>query len=227
MNKQLRILAALLLPITLVGCASSPAGPGVPHVFTPSGKGPFPAVIVLHTHGGLQQADIDAARNLSAQGYVTVAADFHAKGGLDNIDKAYDFLSANPAVAPGRIGLLGFSQGAAEAIKFAEYSHRFTERRIGAIVSYFLGPNPGNNAAELPPILFLQGSLDSHVSPARLKAYCDAQSKLGAHCELVRYEGTKHAFDRHTRNYQGYDQRAAADAFARTTAFFGKYLKDL
>ncbi len=218
-------LAAMALLAALAGCATLPGAPGV--VFTPSGKGPFPAVIVLHTRGGLQAAEYDAARHLSTEGYVAVAVDFHAKGGIDNIDKAYDFLARNPAVAPGRIGVLGFSQGGAVAVEFVSHSHRFTERRLAAIVSYFPGKSPALiTGPELPPILFLHGSLDVYLTPAHLKTFCAGQHRLGAQCEAVIYEGVKHAFDRVTRDYQGYDRAAAADASRKMLAFFARHLKD-
>ena len=187
--------AATLTSFAPLGCALRSGVPGVPYVFVPSGEGPFPAVIVLHAKGGLSNHEIDFARHLSGQGFMTAVVEYGVHGGVDNIDKGYDLLNAYPTVSPGRIGLVGFSRGAEVAIKFAEYSHRFSTRRVGAIVSYYTGASSGNNSEQLPPILLLHVSLDVHFSPERIKSFCEAQSKLGARCEATIYEGVKHAFD--------------------------------
>ena len=219
------LAVAIVVVSALTGYASASGGPGVPYVFAPSGKGPFPGVIVLHAKGGLEPHFVDFARGLSGRGYVTVAVDYAKQGGVDNIEKGYDFLSTHPAVSRGRIGLVGFSRGAEEAIKFAEYSHRFTERRVGAIVSYYLGASSGNNSELLPPILFLHGSLDVHFGPERIRSFCEVQRKLGAQCEAEIYEGVKHAFDQMSAEYNGYDAATTSVAFKRAVSFLDKYLK--
>jgi carboxymethylenebutenolidase len=218
-------LVVLLAMPALFGCASGPGGPEVPYLFTPSGKGPFPAVIVLHAKGGLSPHDVDFARDLTRQGFLTAVVDYAARGGVDNVEKAYDLLSANPAVSPGRIGLVGFSRGAEVAIKFSDHSHRFTERRVGAIVAYYLGASSGNNSERLPPILFLHGSLDVHFSPERIRSFCDAQTKMGATCEAEIFDRVKHAFDQVSTEYDGYDARATAAAYKLAVSFLGRHLK--
>jgi len=37
-------------------------------LMTPDGPGPYPAILLLHTSGGLQAADLDYAKRLVAQG---------------------------------------------------------------------------------------------------------------------------------------------------------------
>ena len=221
-------LSAIFLGLMLItvsaftGCASVP---GVPHVFTPSGKGPFPGVIVLHTKGGVTGHIVDYARSLSQNGYITAVVDFWAQGGVDNIAKGYDYLSTQPTLSIGRIGLVGFSRGSSEALKFSIYSHRFTERRIGAIVSYYIGPDVGSTFEWHPPILFLHGSLDVHVSPEQIKLFCSNQRKLGTLCEAEIYEGIKHAFDQPRSEYNGYDAATDSIAFKKALSFLDKYLK--
>jgi dienelactone hydrolase len=42
------------------------------YLYAPEGAGPFPAVLVLHTSGGLESQDTDYAQRLTQQGYFAV-----------------------------------------------------------------------------------------------------------------------------------------------------------
>lgn len=222
----LRLVAAYWLAVSaLTGCASSSGIPGVPYVFTPSGEGRFPAVIILHTKGGVSSHEIEFARKLSRRGYVTAVVDYFAPGGVDNIEKGYDLLVSHTAVLPDRIGLVGFSKGAKEAIDFSFHSHKFTERRVRAIVAYYISPSIGISYEQHPPILFLHGTLDVHSSPEQVLAFCELQRKLGAMCEAEIFEGVRHAFDHPTREYGGYDRAITAVAFKKALWFLDKNLK--
>jgi carboxymethylenebutenolidase len=46
-------------------------------LYTPAGKGPFPALIVIHEWWGLNDWVKDQASKLSDQGYVTLAVDLY------------------------------------------------------------------------------------------------------------------------------------------------------
>lgn len=52
---------------------ATPDGTADAALFTPSGKGPFPAVILWHDLGGLRPVIRDMGRKLAAQGYVVLA----------------------------------------------------------------------------------------------------------------------------------------------------------
>ena len=46
------------------------------HQMTPDGPGPYPAILVLHTSGGLQAGDFEFAKRLVQEGYVVLVPAF-------------------------------------------------------------------------------------------------------------------------------------------------------
>jgi len=222
-----RLTVVVLVAWAGAGCASLTGDPGVPHLFVPSGKGPFPGVIVLHAKGGLEPHFVNYAQELSKYGFVTVAVDYHSRGGTDNINKGYDLLARHPSVSPGRIGVLGFSRGAFEAVRISYYYPEFTDRRLGAVVAYYVAPTAGFTASERhAPILFLHGTDDVHTGADEVRRFCESQQRIGAQCEAEIYPGVRHAFDQpNNREYNGYDPEATKAAFAKAVAFLDRELK--
>lgn len=209
--------------------ACGPAG-----LYKPSGMGPFPAVIVLHGKGGLQQHHLDFADNLSSEGYVTLAIDYLSgppgpdpeviKEELQLIVDAYDQLKALPIVDSNRIGMVGFSRGSNRALIFAA---TYPERKIRGIVNYYAGCFGCGNiytTAKFPANLFLHGQLDGRTSPESIKIYCEGLRLRGSDCEVHIYKGVAHAFDSYSPRYV-YDSFTTADAFKRAVAFLDKHVK--
>ncbi len=64
------------------------------YLHRPSGKGLYPAVIVLHHSRGLTDDIKGFSYELSGEGYVTLALDFKTGGGwlASNVAAAYDYL---------------------------------------------------------------------------------------------------------------------------------------
>jgi Dienelactone hydrolase family len=48
-------------------------------LITPAGLGPYPGVLVLHTSGGLEPADLEFARQLAREGYVCLVPDLRGR----------------------------------------------------------------------------------------------------------------------------------------------------
>src|SRR5580700_154646 len=99
-------------------------------LYTPSGKGPFPAVIVIHEWWGLNDWVKDQASKLADQGYVTLAIDLYRGKVATTPDEAheimrgvpedrakrdlhaaFEFLAAQPNVRKDRIGAIGWCMG--------------------------------------------------------------------------------------------------------------------
>jgi dienelactone hydrolase len=98
----------------------------------PEGKGPFPAMVLLHTCAGMEaHVSHDWPKYLSSQGYVTLSADSFGSRNIDNCDGqsrnllkralqeitrdaygALQYLSSLPYVDQKKIGVMGFSLGA-------------------------------------------------------------------------------------------------------------------
>lgn len=97
-------------------------------IYKPAGPGPFPAVVVSHTCGGVQSHVGDWTTALVKAGYVVMVMDSFTQRGIRNscqgrggvrpsdgaVDsfRALEHLAAQPYVAKQRIGMVGFSWGA-------------------------------------------------------------------------------------------------------------------
>ena len=198
------------------------------YLYKPSGKGPFPAVIVLHHSRGLTDDIKEFSDDLSDKGYVTLAIDFDSGGGfLNSTSAAYYYLQKLPEVDPRRLGSVGFSLGAQKGMQMAIFwRNESPPRRLRAFVAYYVGNSISVEPTfALPPFLFLHGKNDPEVSSKEVLRFCDEQKLEDGICEAKIYEGTSHAFTRDT-SYGPYDHQATVDAFKRTVAFLNKHLRD-
>ena len=223
MRIRFRILSVALVLLGLLGCTSTPGGGSISE---PSGQGPFPAVIVLHSSGGLSDHERNYAQELSGQGYVATAVNLSSGGGT-NLTDAYEYLVARPDVDPERIGLVGFSSGATAALWLASrLSLMQSDYQISGVVSYYIGHSivPWIKPLRHPPTLFLHGDQDGHVEPIEIINYCQDRKENNTVCEYQIYEGVKHAFT-HRSRYKGYDKEVAAAAWIRALAFLDMYVK--
>src|SRR5271154_2239653 len=99
-------------------------------LYTPPGKGPFPALVVIHEWWGLNDWVKEQASKLADQGYVTLAVDLYRgkvaaapdeahelSRGLphDRADRdllaAADYLRSLKNVNPARVGSIGWCMG--------------------------------------------------------------------------------------------------------------------
>src|SRR4029079_11586983 len=98
------ILAALLL--LLSASAFAAAGKNVTYksgeetvkgvVYTPEGKGPFPALIVIHEWWGLNDWVKEQASKLADQGYVTLAVDLYRGKVATTQEEAHEIMRGVP-----------------------------------------------------------------------------------------------------------------------------------
>src|SRR5580692_698096 len=107
-------------------------------LYTPAGKGPFPALIVIHEWWGLNDWVKDQASKLSDQGYVTLAVDLYRgkvattpdmaheimRGVPEDRAKrdlhaAFEYLASLPTVKPDRIGAIGWCMGGGYSLDVA------------------------------------------------------------------------------------------------------------
>jgi carboxymethylenebutenolidase len=73
------------------------------------------------------------------------------------------------------------------------------------------------------PTLFIAGKRDAWINPEKVNQLREAAQKHKLPVEIVSYDAD-HAFFNDTRP-QVYDAEAAADAWRRVLAHFGKYLE--
>jgi carboxymethylenebutenolidase len=211
------------------------------YLATPSGNGPFPAVIVIQEWWGLndwvkQQADL-----LATQGYVALAPDLYRgkvattqedahqlMSGLPedravgDLKAAWAYLAARKDVKATRLGVVGWCMGGKYALKMA-----VEEPKAAAVVAYYGAP-PTDAAAIArikAPILGNYGGDDKGPSPDDVRAFEAAMKKAGKSIDVKIYDGAPHAFANENNPWGGYRKEAAADAWSRTTAFFAAHLK--
>jgi carboxymethylenebutenolidase len=208
---------------------------------TPEGKGPFPAVIVIQEWWGLDDWIKDQARALAKEGYVALAPDLYRgkvtksqeeahqlmmglpqERGLSDLKGAYALLTARTDVKKDRIGAIGWCMGGMYALKLAT-----EEPALKAVVPYYGLPpsDPAAIARIKAPVLGNYGAEDKGPSPEAVKAFEDAMKKAGKTVDIKFYPGAGHAFANPNNPWKGYRPEAASDAWARTTAWFAKYLK--
>src|SRR5512140_740995 len=99
-------------------------------VYTPEGKGPFPALVVIHEWWGLNDWVKDQATKLADQGYVTLAVDLYRGKVAKTSDEAhelmrgvpqdraqkdllaaFDYLAQQSSVKKDKIGSIGWCMG--------------------------------------------------------------------------------------------------------------------
>jgi carboxymethylenebutenolidase len=209
-------------------------------LYAPAGKGPFPALIVIHEWWGLNDWVKEQASKFADQGYVALAVDLYRGKVADNPDlahelmrgvpedrasrdlrAAFDYLAAQPNVKKDRIGSIGWCMGGGYSLRVA-----ILEPTLAAdVINY--GPLI-TDSAELKkinaPILGMFGGQDRGITPDDVKKFQQALTQLGKKVETKIYPDAGHAFE-NPNNKQGYRPDDAADAWKRTIDFLAGTLK--
>jgi carboxymethylenebutenolidase len=197
-----------------------------------------PAVIVIHENRGLTPHIEDVARRFAAEGFLALAPDMISPlggtaaagdqatkmlgsiGADDHVSRlaaAVRFLASHPE-STGKVGVVGFCWGGGMVNRLAAAG-----TSLNAAVAYY---GAQLAAAEVPkitaPMLFHYGSLDQRINAgiADYEAALKANDKV---YETYMYEGANHAFNNDS-NPARFHEEAAEKAWARTIAFYRKYL---
>jgi len=209
-------------------------------LFAPAGKGPFPALIVIHEYWGLNDWVKEQAGKLAGEGYVALAIDLYRgkvadtpdmahelmRGvppdrALGDLKAAYSYLAAQANVKKDRIGSIGWCMGGGYSLDAA-----IAEPRLAAAVINYghLATDPGEMKKIEAPILGLFGGQDRGIPPDDVKKFQQAMEQMGKKIEVKIYPDAGHAFE-NPNNKQGYRAEDAADAWQRTVAFLAIQLK--
>ena len=209
-------------------------------LYTPSGKGPFPALIVIHEWWGLNDWVKEQASKLSDQGYVTLAVDLYRgkvattpdmaheimRGVPEDRAKrdlhaAFEFLAAQPNVKKDRIGAIGWCMGGGYSLDVA-----LQEPTLAAdVINYgHLATEPEALRKIDSPILGLFGAQDRGIPPADVRKFGESLDQMGKKIEIKIYDDAGHAFE-NPNNKDGYRAADAADAWKRTVEFLAMTLK--
>lgn len=213
----------------------------------PEGRGPFPAVVLLHSCLGLPANRQSIETEITGWGYVALFVDDFGPRGLketcavdfpEGASDAYGalaFLAKLAYVDPSRIAAVGFSQGADTALAIAA-SGRNSAFAIPGDLAFkaaaaFYPPCANRPDAEFQlPTLILVGAQDSVTPAADCRQLAKRQPGV---VELVVYAGADHGFDlpefgggrRVLGMWLKYDREAAAQSWLELKRFLAKRLR--
>jgi len=209
-------------------------------LYTPQGKGPFPALVVIHEWWGLNDWVKEQASKLADQGYVTLAIDLYRGKVATTSDQAHEimrgvpsdranrdllaassFLRSQKNVDPAKVGDIGWCMGGGYALDLAIADPKLK----AAVINYgHLASDKATLQKINAAILGIFGGQDKGIPPADVKKFEADLKSLGKTAEIKIFPDAGHAFE-NPNNKQGYRPDDAKQAWELTTAFLAKYLK--
>jgi dienelactone hydrolase len=254
----------MMASMSLAACASSvaippqsvpgsrmPTQPLLGEFTLPGGKGPFPAMIVLHGCSGRGPSQDIWAQRLNGWGYAALIPDSYSPRGFTgncvglvgqrpitpraragDVISAALWLHTRPEIDGARIGVIGFSNGGvtAESVTQRRYEQLYPGL-LKASVAYYGGCSHPEEHGTVP-LLVLVGEADDWGFPARGCRAFGAALTPGPIFEIHTYPGAVHSFDNMRavqRSWnQGhpmqYDFAAAQDSFEWAKTFLDRYM---
>lgn len=200
----------------------------------PDGRGPFPALVVIHEWWGLNEQIKSATRDLAAAGYVALAVDLFrgvvtasfdeaprlAKSlpparAVSDLNEAVKFLASRQYVKKGKIGSVGWCLGGGYSLALA-----LNNPGVAATVIYYgrLVTEPAEVAKIPAPVIGFFGQDDQSPSPADVRAFEAALKNAGKEISVHIYPGAGHAFANPTRT-DAYRPEATKDSWEKMMEF--------
>jgi carboxymethylenebutenolidase len=215
-----------------------PRGRRLMGAWAPARK-PRGGVLVIHENRGLTDSIRTVAGRLAASGYSSLAIDLLSEeGGTKSFADEFEAMAALGAAPPSRfvadmkagvtelrrrlpgkrVAATGFCFGGGMTWLLLASK----ERRLAAAVPFY-GPFPenGNLSGARAAVLGIYAELDSRVNASRAAARA-ALRRAGLKHQIVTFPGVDHAFFNPTGSR--YDAAAAAAAYRRMVAWFGRYV---
>jgi len=214
-------------------------GSGEGYLALPDSPGPHRAVVVIQEWWGLDKHIEDVTRRFAEAGFAALAPDLYHGQIADEPDDARKlvmglqvpaaaqemagaaaYLAGREDVAPKQVGVIGFCLGGSLALLLAA-----TSPQVGAVASFYGGREFATDELRQikAPVLAIFGERDGGIPPERHAALDTALNELGLPHAIYVYPGAPHAFFNDSRPH-AYRPEAARDAWARTLAWFEKYL---
>ena len=205
----------------------------------PTGRGPFPAIIVIHEWWGLNDHIKHWADRLAADGYVALAIDLYdgvvattreearaamrsatedPTRALATMRASFRFLSSHEQVRGRRTGCLGWCFGGGMSLRLA-----MAEPELDATIIYYgrLVDDPEQLARIRAPVLGVFGTEDRGIPPESVESFASAMKQAERPCRIRSYEAN-HAFA--NPSSARYDEANAAQAWSEVRAFLREHL---
>jgi len=217
-------------------------------IVVPEGKGPFPAVVMVHEVFGIDENMTAQAERLARSGYVVMMPDLYSRGGIrkcltatfralasgtgqafTDVQAAKDLLLSRSDVND-KVGVIGFCMGGGFALLLANQGYDASVSNYG-----MLPKDMEETLGGACPILGNYGGKDSQLKGAKEKLD-PALSDLGVSHDIKEYPDAGHAF---MNPKQGGgpvfgtllrisgakpNPEAAKDAWLRIEGFFAEHL---
>lgn len=223
----------------------------IPATFSlPDGRGPFPAMILLHGCGGPSLSESAWVQRLNGWGYAVISpSSFLPRGVYGGVcepyrqpmvtarDRAGDVISAalwlrtRPEIDGARIGVIGFSHGGSVAAWVTQREYEQAYPHLLRVSIDYYGPCRQPATKGTVPLLALAGEDDDWGSSASACRLFASNLRPDQAFKLHTYPGASHDFDNpsvpHSTKLghpRGYDAPAAEDSFVRVKAFLDRYM---
>src|SRR5579863_9308221 len=180
-------------------------------LYTPGGKGPFPAIVVIHEWWGLNDWVKEQASKLADQGYEALAIDLYRgrvattpdqaheimRGVPEDrakrdLDAAFQYLSSQSNVKKDRIAAIGWCMGGGYSLDVA-----LQEPTLAAdVINYgHLATDPEALKKISAPVLGLFGGQDHGITPDDVHKFEAAMKQQGKKIDIKIYDDAGHAFE--------------------------------
>ncbi len=209
-------------------------------LYVPPGKGPFPAVVVIHEWWGLNQWVEQQAEKLSGQGYVALAVDLYRGKVATTPEEAHELMRGVPPdratqdllaaagylrgqkmVDPAHVGVIGWCMGGGYAFDLAVNDPQLA----AAVINYGHISNAPDTLKKISaPVLGVFGGQDRGIPVADVHEFEQEMKKLGKSVEIVIFPDAGHAFE-NPNNKGGYRAEDAAEAWRKTASFLAHHLQ--
>lgn len=202
------------------------------------GKGPFPAVLIIHENRGLNPYIEDVARRAAAAGYLALAPDGLAPLGgypgndddgrsmqakLDQAKLRIDMLNGAKwlkahKLSTGKLGVTGFCWGGGTS----NYLATALGADLQASAPYYGAAAETASVGNIKAAMLIHfAGNDTGINPM-WPAYEAALKAAGTRHQAYFYEGTQHGF--HNNSTPRYNEAAAKLSWDRTLDLFKKHL---
>lgn len=208
--------------------------------YAPAGKGPVPALVVIHEYWGLNDWVKEQASKLADRGYAALAVDLYRGKVATTPEEAHElmrgvpedrarqdllaaaaFLRSQKQVDPARVGTIGWCMGGGYAFDLAVDDPNLK----AAVINYgHISTLPDTLKRINAAVLGIFGSKDRGILVEDLRRFEQEMKALGKEVEIVIFPDAGHAFE-NPNNKEGYRPEDAAKAWKITQEFLASNLK--
>ena len=209
-------------------------------LYTPPGKGPFPAIVVIHEWWGLNDWVKEEASKLADEGYVALAIDLYRGKVATTPDEAHEIMRGVPQdratrdllaatsylrsqknVDPSRVGSIGWCMGGGYSLDLALNDPKLK----AAVINYgHLATEDAALKKINASVLGIFGGQDRGIPVADVQKFESQLKTQGKTAEIHIFPDAGHGFE-NPNNKPTYRADDAAQAWKLTVNFLAKYLK--